>query len=172
MPVHAQTLRALAQFPQQLRVFYDAIPRDFRLWSPESWEGCPSETFPALEQICHVLDIEVDGYQSRLRRTITEDKPFLPSIDGYELAKIRDYAGQDGDAALEAIRVARAETVELISEMRDVDLDRRATFEGYGEVTARGLVHYLCSHDQQHIAGLQWLIGKIESARVPAGDRS
>ena len=101
----------------------------------------------------------------RLRRTITEDKPFLPSIDGYELARIRDYAGQDGEEALEAIRVARAETVDLISGMREGDLDRRAVFEGYGDVTARGLVHFLCSHDQQHISGLQWLLGKIESAR-------
>jgi hypothetical protein len=29
----------------------------------------------------------------------------------------------------------------------------------------RGLMHYLCSHDQQHLAGLQWLLGKIEAAR-------
>jgi hypothetical protein len=38
-------------------------------------------------------------------------------------------------------------------------------FEGYGPVTLRALVHYLCSHDQQHLAGLQWLLGKIEAAR-------
>jgi hypothetical protein len=22
-------------------------------------------------------------------------------------------------------------------------------------------VHYLCSHDQQHLAGMQWLLGQI-----------
>ncbi len=43
---------------------------------------------------------------------------------------------------------------------------RRAEFEGYGAVTLRALVHYLCSHDQQHLAGLQWLLGKIEAARA------
>src|SRR5262245_33195541 len=117
MPIHAITLKALAQFPQQLRQHYEAIPPDFRLWSPASWEGCPSETFPALEQICHIHDIEVDGYQTRLRRTVTEERPFLASIDGYELAKIRDYAGQNGDDALEAIRIARAETVEYLSDL-------------------------------------------------------
>jgi hypothetical protein len=26
-------------------------------------------------------------------------------------------------------------------------------------------VHYLCSHDQQHLAGLQWLLGRIEAGR-------
>jgi hypothetical protein len=30
----------------------------------------------------------------------------------------------------------------------------------------RGLVHFLCSHDQQHLAGLQWLLGKIEASRM------
>jgi hypothetical protein len=39
-------------------------------------------------------------------------------------------------------------------------------FEGYGRVTLRGLVHYLCSHDQQHLSGLQWLLGKIDAVRV------
>jgi hypothetical protein len=32
----------------------------------------------------------------------------------------------------------------------------------------RALVHYLCSHDQQHLAGLQWLLGKVDAARVGA----
>jgi hypothetical protein len=43
-------------------------------------------------------------------------------------------------------------------------LARRAEFEHYGPVTLRGLIHYLCSHDQQHLAGLQWLLGKIGAA--------
>jgi hypothetical protein len=25
-------------------------------------------------------------------------------------------------------------------------------------------VHFLCSHDQQHLAGLQWLLGKLARA--------
>jgi hypothetical protein len=33
-------------------------------------------------------------------------------------------------------------------------------------VTLRALVHYLCSHDQQHLAGLQWLLGKLDAARA------
>jgi hypothetical protein len=44
--------------------------------------------------------------------------------------------------------------------------ERRALFDGYGPLTLRGLVHFLCSHDQQHLAGLQWLMGKIEGARL------
>jgi len=31
---------------------------------------------------------------------------------------------------------------------------------------ARGLIHYLCSHGQQHLAGLRWLAGKIDASTV------
>jgi hypothetical protein len=40
---------------------------------------------------------------------------------------------------------------------------RTAQFEDR-KVTVRGLVHYLCSHDQQHLAGPQWLLAGIEAA--------
>ena len=74
------TLKALAQFPQQLEAFYDAIPHEFKLWVPPSWEGIPSERFTALEQVCHVRDIEIEGYHVPIQRTLREDNPFLPSI--------------------------------------------------------------------------------------------
>lgn len=32
---------------------------------------------------------------------------------------------------------------------------KTASGEGYGPLKLRSLVHYLCSHDQQHLAGLQ-----------------
>ena len=60
------------------------------------------------------------------------------------------------------------QTLAWLAELRPEQYERRAIFEGYGPVTLLGLVHFLCSHDQQHLAGLQWLLGKI-SAPGPAG---
>jgi hypothetical protein len=54
----------------------------------------------------------------------------------------------------------------MLEQLAPAQFERTAVFEGYGSVTLRGLVHYLCSHDQQHLAGLQWLLGKIEGERV------
>lgn len=79
------------------------------------------------------------------------------------LARERRYGDDDAMAALAAFRTARAETIRTIEGVAPRDLDRRAIFEGYGPVTLRSLIHYLCSHDQQHLAGLQWLLGKIGS---------
>ena len=161
------TLHALEAFPLQLEAHYAAIPAEFKHWAPASWEGVPSEPFTAIEQVCHVRDIEIDGYHVRFHRTLTEFNPTLASLDSEALAKARSYATADAGAALAAFREARAKTIALVTGLGADQFDRTAQFEGYGPLSLRSLVHYLCSHDQQHLAGLQWLLGKIEASRVP-----
>jgi hypothetical protein len=158
------TLHALAAFPDQLEAFYAAVPPHLANWTPPSWDGIPSESLTAIEQVCHIRDIEIDGYQQRIARTLSESNPALPSLDTYALARERGYARADAAGALAAFRAARRRTIECIAALDAAQLERRAVFEGYGPVTVRGLIHYLCSHDQQHLAGLQWLLGKMETA--------
>jgi len=160
------TLHALSSFPERLEEFYAAVPADRAGWTPKSWTGIPSESFSAIGQICHVRDIEIDGYHYRLRRALDEHEPFLANIDGYRLERERDYAHADAADVLTKFRAARTQTVELIRGLDAAALDRRAVFEDYGAITVRGLVHLLCSHDRQHLAGLQWLLGMIEAARA------
>jgi hypothetical protein len=166
--MNAITLAALRAFPQQLEEHYAAFPAEFKNWAPPSWEGVPSEPLTAIEQVCHVRDIETDGYHVRLHRTLTEIHPTLASIDTEALVKERAYGKSDATAALAAFRLARQQTVALIGSLTPEQFDRTALFEGYGTLSLRSLVHYLCSHDQQHLAGLQWLLGKLEASRVPA----
>jgi hypothetical protein len=166
LPLNPATLQAMADFPRQLEQFYDAIPQSHKDWTPPSWEGIPSENFTAIAQICHVRDIEIDGYQVRIQRTLSEASPVLESLDGYVLEKERDYAAADAQEVLMAFRAARIKTMVMLSGVTPQQLDRTAEFEGYGALTLRSLVHYLCSHDQQHLAGLQWLIGKIDASPV------
>lgn len=160
------TLDALALFPLQLRAHYAAFARADAHWRPASWDGIPSERFTPIAQLCHVRDIEREGYHVRLRRTLREDHPVLVDIDGHALAEWRDYAGcNDAQPVLDDFAAARAETVALLSTLSPADLRRTAAFPGHGTVTLRGLVHLLCSHDQQHLAGLQWLLGRIDATR-------
>jgi hypothetical protein len=162
------TLSALEAFPSQLEAHYAAIPATFKHWAPASWDGVPSEPLTAIEQVCHVRDIEIDGYHVRFHRTLVEVNPTLDSIDTEALAKERSYGTSSAEAALAAFREARSKTVALIAGLSSDELARTAVFEGYGHVSLRSLVHYLCSHDQQHLSGLQWLLGKIEASRVEA----
>ena len=163
--MNAVTASALASFPQSLEEHYAAIPAGFRDWAPASWEGIPSEPFTAIEQICHVRDIEVDGYLVRFQRTLDEADPMLPALDGEGLARERRYSSSNAAEVLASFRLARAKTLALLSTLDPQQCARTAKFEGYGPVTLASLVHYLCSHDQQHLAGLQWLLGKIEAEK-------
>jgi hypothetical protein len=166
MPAMQATLNALAAFPVELERHFALFPTDCRHWAPESWDGVPSEPFTAIEQLCHVRDIEIEGYQVRFHRTLTEHAPELPSIDSEAVARQRDYGRADPARVCAQFREARQRTLALLRGLDAVQLTRPAAFEGYGRVTLRGLVHYLCSHDQQHLAGLQWLLGKLDGARA------
>ena len=166
MTAMQSTLDSLAAFPAELERHYAAFPAEFVHWAPESWVGVPSEAFTALEQICHVRDIEIEGYQVRFRRTLEEDSPVLASIDSETLARQRQYGSSDAARVFVQFRAARARTLEILRDLDEPRLRRPAVFEGYGRTTLRGLVHYLCSHDQQHLSGLQWLLGKIDAARA------
>ena len=161
----AMTIDALALFPQQLQAHYLAIPVGFEHWAPPSWDGIPSEPFTAIEQVCHVRDVEIDGYHVRFQRTLHESDPLLPGLP-IALAVHRDYAHANATETLASFAAARAGTVTLLSGLSAQQLARTAVFEDYGPVTLRSLVHYLCSHDQQHLAGLQWLLGKIAASRA------
>jgi hypothetical protein len=160
----AATLEALRTFPDLLEAHFALFPVGRRHWAPASWSGVPSEALTAIEQLCHLRDIEIEGYQRRIQRALLEDDPFLPSIDTDALARERRYGDADPVEALESFRQARAQTIALIRELTPQQLARPAQFKGYGPVTLRGLIHFLCSHDHQHLAGLQWLLGRIHSA--------
>lgn len=160
------TLQTIANFPDQLEAHFQAIPLEFRNWAPSSWDGVPSEPFTAIAQLCHVRDIEIDGYHVRFHRTLTELNPILTSIDSEALAEARSYANANVGEVFAAFREARAKTVALIAGLSPEQFELPAVFDGYGALSLRSLVHYLCSHDQQHLAGLQWLLGKIEASRA------
>jgi DinB family protein len=163
MSLSSELLHELEEMPRQLWQALQLVPGDRLAWRPASWEGCPSETLSAIEQVCHLRDIERDGYHLRIRRMLEESSPSLESLDSYALARDRRYESADLDAAFEAFSDARAVTVERLRGLDDAQLARRGEFAEYGAITLRALVHYLRSHDQQHLAGLQWLAGKIAS---------
>ena len=154
-------LASLAEFPDKLERCFVSYPKPLLNWRPSSWDGIPSEHLTAIEQLCHIRDIERDGYHVRFKRVIEEDLPVLPDIPGEQLAIDRQYSTADVGAVLRDFRSARQETIAVISGLSPTDLQRRAIFEGQS-TTAESLIHFLCSHDHQHLAGLHWLLAKRE----------
>jgi hypothetical protein len=163
MALPSDLLSDLEDMPRQLERALRLIPLDRLGWKPESWGGSPGETFSALEHVCHLRDIERDGYHVRIQRMLDESNPSLVSLDGYEIARERRYDSAGLAESLAAFRSARAATVERLRDVSDVQLARAGEFAEYGRLTLRALIHYLRSHDQQHLAGIQFLAGKIAS---------
>jgi hypothetical protein len=146
--------------PGQVEALLRLVPARGLDWMPESWEAVPGEAFPVRGQICHLRDIEVEGYHLRFRRMLEEDDPDLAPLDSYALAETRHYGREDADEALAAFRAARQTTLELLESVTEAQLEREGVFAEYGRLTLRGLVHLLCSHDAQHLACLHWLLAK------------
>src|SRR5262249_61676173 len=111
--LHA-TLAALRSFPDQLALHFADVPAEYIDWRPPSWDGIPSERFTAIGQLCHVRDIEIDGYHVRIRRMLDENAPVLASIDSEALAGPRRYSDADPAEVLVAIRAARPRTAALV----------------------------------------------------------
>lgn len=161
------TLTGLAAMPDRLEAAFRLVPERRRTWTPPSWEGIPGERFSALGQVCHVRDIEVQGCHARIARMLAEDNPSLVSLDGYAFAAQHAYDAADPQEALDAFRLARAETLRLLRGLTTEQLGRRGTFAEYGPLTLRSLVHYLASHDHQHLACMDWLLGKLFAREGP-----
>ncbi|HEX7487270.1 MAG TPA: DinB family protein [Anaeromyxobacteraceae bacterium] len=158
-------LDTLASFPDLLDgALLDFQPELLR-WAPPDWTAAPAERFTAVATVCHLRDIERDGYHVRLRRVVSEVVPDLPSVDGFELERERNYAGDSPERALADFRAARRETVQVAHGWAATDFARKATFAEYGTVTASGLLHLLSSHDLQHLSGLRWLLARASASR-------
>src|ERR1700722_16390733 len=129
-PMDPITLKALADFPAQLEAHYGAIPATHKHWKPASWDGITSEPLSPIEQLCHVGDVEIEGYQLRFQRTLKEESPFLPALDTDGLARNRECHKQDAVRVLAEFRDARAKTLEMLKALSPQQLGRKAEFEG------------------------------------------
>jgi len=156
-------LQLLSETPDAVERAVRAVPADSLHWMPQTWDAMPAERFSVAGQVCHLRDIEIDGYHLRFRRLLDEENPDLVSLDGYVLAERNRYQDSMLDDALREFRDARAKTIAMLRDVTPGQLQRPATWDEYGPITLLGLIHYLGSHDQQHLAALQWLMGKITS---------
>ncbi len=120
------------------------------------------DEFTALENLCHLRDIEVEGYSQRIMKIVKENQPSLPDIDGGRLAIERDYNHQDANEALAQFNRARASNVEILRGLSETDMSREGTLEGMGTVTLEKLVQMMQEHDEGHVSELQAIRRRID----------
>ncbi len=135
------------------RLAGDLVAGDLR-WKPSEKE------FSVLENVCHLRDIEEEGYAVRIRRLLTESQPSLPDIDGGKLAAERNYNSQPFDAALRDFMRARVENVRTMRDLSLEQLSRGGVLEGAGAITLEKLLLMMRDHDQDHLNLLNDLRGR------------
>jgi hypothetical protein len=113
--------------------------------------------FSVLENICHLRDIEVEGYGMRLKRILAEDHPTLPDLDGGQLARDRRYNEQPLQPALDAFIQARHANLKILEKVTERQFARTAYLETVGEITLGKLLELWVEHDRGHVHELEKL---------------
>jgi hypothetical protein len=148
LAVQESAAAALARMPGQLREIVETIAAERRRSRPASGG------FSAVEHVCHLRDIDGDGYAVRLERMLSEERPVLADIDGDALARERDYQGQDLAAALAAFTRTREGIVRRLAKVSHAERRRVGLWQGTREMTVDDLVAAMLTHDSEHIEEL------------------
>jgi hypothetical protein len=122
-----------------------------------------AEEFSVLENICHLRDIEIEGYSTRIRRILSEEHPLLADIDGSRLAVERAYNQQNLNEALQAFSKARQQNVALLRSTNEEQLSRSGELEGVGKVTLGKLLLLMNEHDEGHLDELRMICRLVRS---------
>lgn len=120
------------------------------------------DEFSALENICHLRDLELQGYRPRIKRMLDETDPALPDFDGARVAAESSYNNEPPGAALEAFQLARKENVETFRSLTEEQLRREAALEGAGKITLKRLAEMMREHDEGHLEDLRVLIQQMK----------
>lgn len=144
-------IASLEATPSRLRTMLDGLTEAELSFTPGP------ETFSIRENVAHLRDIDLLGYEQRVLRTLTEERPELPDLNGSALAVERDYAHQPVGPALAVFEASRARSVARLRNATEAELERTAVYEGVGVVTLRRILELWLEHDAEHLADVALL---------------
>lgn len=130
-------------------------------WKPSE------EAWSLLENVCHLGDLEKEGYAVRIEKLLHEREPFLPDFDGGKLAAERSYNSRNFERALRAFALARRSNVEMIKGLTLDQLNRSGTLENAGTITLGRLLLMMREHDEGHLQDIGSLREQLRRARAP-----
>ncbi len=142
-----ELIESLEQTPVEVSLLLDQISADEQRMKN-------ADEFSALENICHLRDIEIEGYSKRILQILQEDTPLLADLDGGRLAVERDYNNQDASKALEAFTTARKRNLEQLRRVTPEQTAREGNLEGVGVISLAKLLEMMLEHDQGHVIEL------------------
>ncbi len=146
-----QIIGTLSDTPDILKLYLSSLTDDELHFQPD--DGY----FSVLENICHLRDIEIEGYRVRVQRLLAEKNPRLSDIDGGRLARERRYNKQELRPALDDFIQARYTNLRMLEKLTKTQLARSGFLEPIGKITLNRLLGLWVEHDQGHIKELEKL---------------
>jgi len=107
--------------------------------------------FSLLENVCHLRDIEIEGYTVRIMRILDEEEPQLADVDGARLAIERDYNRENLKEALASFKSARQLNLAILTKTSEEKFERTGIMEGLGKITLLKLLEMMIEHDGSHL---------------------
>ena len=148
-------IKSLEETPEKVRLIVGGLTgAELRLKQT-------NRVFSPLEHVCHLRDIEREGYVVRINKLLHEGCPFLPDIDGGKLAQQRNYHSQNMDMALNEFSRARGESVSAVKNLPLDQLSRNGVLENVGPLTLGELLLMILEHDDEHIRALTELRASV-----------
>jgi len=108
--------------------------------------------WPPTDVVRHLIAVEEEVWQPRLRQLIDEDEPRWPWAEPDRWPGSPD-ASLDELLAVHADR--RAATTALLDTLGDAGWERSGVHEVYGRLDVAGLMRRALSHDDEHIESLE-----------------
>jgi hypothetical protein len=122
----------------------------------------PPGEFSVLENVCHLRDLELQGYTVRIKRMLGENEPELADFDGARVAAESDYNNERLDVALDAFQKARTENLTKLRNLTTAELENGGSLEGVGRITLRRLAEMMREHDEGHLDDLRVLSQRLK----------
>lgn len=131
-------------------------------WQHEEAE----DIWSAHHQLAHLIAVETENFQPRIRRMLAEDKPVLESWDTEAFDERYRPDGDVNDLA-ERFMTERAKTVEMFKALTPEQWLRTGTWPDGQEVDLAWLAEKVLWHALDHFAQLLDLHGEFEKRQAP-----
>jgi hypothetical protein len=131
---------------------------------PSSLEGPAEGEWGARQVLEHLIDVEGIAFRERIGRIVTEDDPFIRSIDPPARLEAGGYASLPLAELLDRFAEQRVESIEWLKSFSPEQLERTGTHDEAGTIGAGELIHYWACHDLLH---LRQLFSALQARLLP-----
>lgn len=124
------------------------------------------DLWPAHQQLAHLLAVETENFQPRIRRILNQDNPVLERWDA-DAFNARYTTDDDIDELAERFMLERAKTVELFGNLTPEQWRRTGVWPDGVRVDLAWLAEKALWHSLDHFAALLDLHGEFERLQAP-----